>query len=66
MAPLPVIAAHPLERRLAPFGDPAWLFEVKADGFRGLLYIVEGSGRLVSRNRREMKRFSRLARAQVG
>ena len=61
-----MIAAHPLKRRLAPFDDPAWLFEVKADGFRGVLYVADGSGCLVSRNGREMKRFSRFARAQVG
>jgi hypothetical protein len=52
VAPLPVIAAHPLERCLAPFDDPAWLFDVKADGFRGLLYIAHSTGRLVSRSPR--------------
>jgi len=59
--PLPVIAAHPLERRRAPFDDPDWLFELKADGFRGLLYIAQETGRLVSRNGRELRRFRPLA-----
>jgi len=58
---LPVIAAHPLEQRRVPFDDPDWLFELKADGFRGLLYIDHGKGRLISRNARAMKRFGALA-----
>ncbi len=60
---LPLIAAHPLERRMSPFDDLDWLFEVKADGFRSLLYIVDGEGCLVSRSGREMKRFGTLATA---
>jgi ATP-dependent DNA ligase len=34
--------------RGVPFDDPAWLFEPKYDGFRGLLYVshaTAGSGR---------------------
>jgi len=50
---LPIIAAHPLERCRTPSDNSAWLFELKADGFRGLLYIVYGDGHLVSRNGRE-------------
>jgi ATP-dependent DNA ligase len=59
--PLPVIAAHQLELRHVPFDDPDWLFELKADGFHGLLYIAQGTGRLVSRNGRELRRFRPLA-----
>ena len=58
---MPLIAAHPLEQRRVPFDDPDWLFELKADGFRGLLYIAHQSGRLVSRNGRELRRFRTLA-----
>jgi ATP-dependent DNA ligase len=53
---LPVIAAHPLEQRRVPFDDPDWLFELKADGFRGLLYIAHGAGRFISRSARELRR----------
>lgn len=60
---LPIIAAHSLERRRVPFDDPDWLFEIKADGFRGLLYIVEGDGLFVSRNGRELRRSRPLAEA---
>lgn len=64
---LPVIAAHSLEQRPEPFDDPSWLFEMKADGFRSLLYLAQGNGRLISRNGREFRRFGsltdRLARA---
>lgn len=59
--PLPVIAAHRLEQRRVPFDDPGWLFELKADGFRGLLYVANRSGRFVSRNGRELRRFGKLA-----
>ena len=44
-----------------PFDDPDWLFELKADGFRGLLYVAHRSGRFVSRNGRELRRFRSLA-----
>jgi ATP-dependent DNA ligase len=29
--------------RSAPFNDPAWLFEPKYDGFRGVLYLTRHS-----------------------
>ena len=48
--PLPIIAAHPLERRIAPFDDSEWLFEAKADGFSGMLCMAGGAGCFVSRN----------------
>jgi ATP-dependent DNA ligase len=35
---LPIIAAHPLRARQKPFDDPDWLFELKYDGYRALLY----------------------------
>jgi len=44
-----------------PANHPDWLFELKADGFRGLLYIDHGKGWLISRNARAMKRFGALA-----
>jgi hypothetical protein len=34
-----------LARSLEPFDDPAWLFELKHDGFRSLAYIEDGNFR---------------------
>jgi len=62
---LPIVAAHPLRERQNPFDDPDWLFELKYDGYRGLLYLERGRARLISRNRRDMKRFGALAWALV-
>ena len=60
-----MISAHPLERRRVPFDDPDWLFEIKADGFRGLLYVADQAGCFVSRNGREMRRFGEWALARI-
>jgi ATP-dependent DNA ligase len=35
--------------RQEPFDDPAWLFELKLDGFRGLTDTVQG--RMLSKNK---------------
>jgi len=43
-------------RRKEPFDDPAWLFELKLDGFRGLADTVHG--RMLSKNGNRMRRFS--------
>ena len=48
-------------RRREPFDDPAWLFEFKYDGFRGLWYFDRGRGRFLSRNGNLMSRFDALA-----
>ncbi len=47
----------------APFDDPAWLFEIKWDGFRALCTVREdGSVALVSRNGKDLlPRFPSLA-----
>jgi ATP-dependent DNA ligase len=39
---VPVIAAHPLEQRQTPFDGPDWLFEMKYDGYRGLVLSRTG------------------------
>jgi len=44
--------------RKEPFDDPAWLFELKLDGFRGL--ADTDNGRMLSKNGNRMKRFERL------
>ena len=47
--------------RPVPFNDPAWLFEPKYDGFRGLLYLTRDSCSLYSKRGNAMSRFSALA-----
>jgi bifunctional non-homologous end joining protein LigD len=50
----------PLTYTRAPFSHSDWLFEIKWDGFRALLYSDEGSVRLVSRNVKTFKSFPGL------
>ena len=38
-----------------PFSDPEWIYEIKWDGFRSLVYVDRGFCRLVSRNGNEFK-----------
>ena len=62
--PLPSVATPMLATLAdAPFDDPAWLFEVKWDGFRALASIdAEGNVALTSRNGLDLlKRFKELA-----
>jgi hypothetical protein len=54
----------PTAHRL-PFNDPAWLFESKYDGFRGMLYLTRSSCTLYSKRGNAMRRFQDLA-DQVG
>ena len=60
---LPWIEPIRPERKKEPFDSPDWLFELKYDGFRGLLYIEAGNPRFISRNHNRMKRFDDLASA---
>ena len=46
----PMLAA-PVDK---PFNDPAWLFEVKWDGYRAVAFISDGKVRLVSRNQNDL------------
>jgi bifunctional non-homologous end joining protein LigD len=55
-----------LARSLEPFNDPAWLFELKHDGFRSLAYLEDGRCRLVSRHRNTYKSFQTLRDALAG
>jgi bifunctional non-homologous end joining protein LigD len=41
--------------------DPAWLFELKYDGFRGMLYVTRQSCTLYSKRGNAMTRFRDLA-----
>lgn len=40
-------ASQPLVRISEPFNDPAWLCELKLDGFRALAYIESDACRLI-------------------
>ena len=44
--------------RKEPFDDPAWLFELKYDGFRGIADTIRG--RMLSKNKNRLRRFERL------
>jgi bifunctional non-homologous end joining protein LigD len=48
LVPLPKFQPLPLGRARGPFSHPEWLFEVKWDGFRALLYSDNDGVRLVS------------------
>ena len=51
-------------RRIAtPFDHPDWLFELKHDGYRAVVYIDNGKCELVSRKQNVYKRFGPLAAA---
>jgi bifunctional non-homologous end joining protein LigD len=45
-----------------PFDNPEYLFELKHDGFRALVYLENGGGKLVSRNLKNL-RFDSLKAA---
>jgi bifunctional non-homologous end joining protein LigD len=47
----------PIIRR-EPFDNPAWLFDLKLDGFRGIADTI--AGRMVSKNGYRLKRFEPL------
>jgi bifunctional non-homologous end joining protein LigD len=47
--------------RKDPFDHADWLFDMKADGFRGLCYVEHGCNRLISRNWNTFDRFADLA-----
>ncbi len=60
--PLPA-AIQPMLATLAekPFDDPAWLFEIKWDGYRAIAFLEKGKVRLVSRTQNDLTaRFPEL------
>ncbi len=58
--PLPKFQLLPLSRARALFSHPDWLFGLKWDGFRALLYSDKDGVRLVSRNGNTLKNFPGL------
>ena len=57
--PLPRVQPIIPTLRKQPF-DPAWLFDFKYDGFRGLCYVERHRGRFISRNGNHLARFDKL------
>jgi bifunctional non-homologous end joining protein LigD len=51
---------QPLVRIPEAFNDPAWLWELKLDGFRALAYLEGGACRLVSRHGHTYRSFDPL------
>src|ERR1700739_4302581 len=52
--------------RKDPFDHADWLFDMKADGFRGLCYLERGRNCLISRNWNTFDQFAHLADAVAG
>lgn len=58
---LPSIAPlRPTRSNVVPLGRE-WIYELKLDGFRGVLEIDEGKGRFTSKTSKPMRRFDALA-----
>jgi bifunctional non-homologous end joining protein LigD len=57
---LPDIEPILLTSRRDPFDDPAWLFEPKYDGYRGLLYVTRKGCYIRSKRGKLLKRFDQL------
>ena len=51
---------RPVRRIEVPIG-PEWIYELKLDGFRGMLEIDNGRARFTSKNSKPMPRFQPLA-----
>ena len=64
MAPVlpPIDPLRPVRSEVVPVGRE-WLYELKLDGFRGVLTVEKGKGRFTSKTRKPMPRFQALADA---
>ena len=58
---LPVIEPAALTSLKLPIDHPNWLYELKHDGFRGMLYVDRDRAWLRSRKGNEMQRFDALS-----
>src|SRR3954465_10223508 len=52
--------------RPQPFSNPAWLFEPKYDGFRGMVYLTRKSCSIYSKRGNRFSRFEELRREICG
>src|SRR5918911_2628674 len=59
-AGLPTVEPIIPTRLSQPFDDPAFLFEPKYDGFRGVLYLENGKCEIRSKRGHVFKRFDEL------
>jgi len=57
---LPVVEPVLLTAHPDAFNDPAWLFEPKYDGYRGLLYVTRRGCRFRSKRGNVLERFQEL------
>ena len=57
---LPVVEPVLLTAHPDTFSDPAWLFEPKYDGYRGLLYVTRRGCRFRSKRGNVLERFQEL------
>ena len=57
---LPVVEPILLTPRRDPFNNPAWLFEPKYDGYRGLLHVIRKDCHFRSKRGNVLKRFEDL------
>lgn len=57
---LPRIAPIVPRLRPTPFNDPAWLFEPKYDGFRGIFYLTRRGCAMYSKRGNRFSRFPEL------
>jgi bifunctional non-homologous end joining protein LigD len=57
---LPLVEPILLTLRREPFDDPAWVFEPKYDGYRGLLYVTPQGCHFRSKRGNILKRFEQL------
>jgi bifunctional non-homologous end joining protein LigD len=55
---------RPVLSKRVPLGED-WTYELKLDGFRGILHVENGRGHFTSKTGRVMKRFEPLAGALV-
>ena len=53
---------RPIRSTRVPIG-PEWIYELKLDGFRGMLKIQDGRGQFISKTSKPMPRFEGLATA---
>ena len=61
---LPVVEPVLLTAHPDAFNDPAWLFEPKYDGYRGLLYVTRRGCRFRSKRGNVLERFHATGRRQ--
>src|SRR4051812_38927796 len=57
---LPKVAPIVPKLRSAPFNHPAWVFEPKYDGFRGMVYLTRHSCSIYSKRGNRFSRFEDL------